>query len=146
MIALALVIALVLLTAGCGGEDVAEKGRPTTTKERPLPKGDPERGKEVFARQGCGNCHTFKAAGSHRDVGPNLDLVAKKYDREFILESIVDPLAYIETGEQGRIGGTNEYGRSMAPTGPDAPNEENRISEQELADLLAFLTEKAARK
>jgi mono/diheme cytochrome c family protein len=30
-------------------------------------------GKEIFAAQGCANCHTLKAAGATGTVGPNLD-------------------------------------------------------------------------
>ena len=30
-------------------------------------------GKAVFAKAGCGSCHTLKAAGSTGNVGPNLD-------------------------------------------------------------------------
>jgi mono/diheme cytochrome c family protein len=30
-------------------------------------------GKAVFAKAGCGGCHTLKAAGSSGNVGPNLD-------------------------------------------------------------------------
>ncbi len=35
-------------------------------------KGDPAGGKTVFAAN-CTGCHTLKAAGSHGNVGPNLD-------------------------------------------------------------------------
>jgi mono/diheme cytochrome c family protein len=30
-------------------------------------------GKAVFAKSGCGGCHTLKAAGATGAVGPNLD-------------------------------------------------------------------------
>jgi mono/diheme cytochrome c family protein len=36
-------------------------------------KGDPQAGKQVFASNTCGSCHTLKAAGSKGTVGPNLD-------------------------------------------------------------------------
>ena len=32
-------------------------------------------GKAIFAEAGCGGCHTFEAAGSTAEVGPNLDTV-----------------------------------------------------------------------
>jgi mono/diheme cytochrome c family protein len=35
--------------------------------------GDPKLGKQVFLTAGCTSCHTLKAAGSHGNVGPNLD-------------------------------------------------------------------------
>ena len=90
--------------------------------------------------QGCGNCHTFKAAGTTRNIGPNLDKVAAKYDEAFIRESIVDPNAYIEKGVAGSIGGDTEYGTEMGSYGPDAELEVNRLTEQDLADLVAYLT------
>jgi len=30
-------------------------------------------GKAIFVSAGCGSCHTLKAAGTHGNVGPNLD-------------------------------------------------------------------------
>ena len=35
--------------------------------------GDAEAGAEIFASSGCGNCHTFEAAGTEGSIGPNLD-------------------------------------------------------------------------
>jgi cbb3-type cytochrome c oxidase subunit III len=35
--------------------------------------GGADAGKQVFASAGCGTCHTLKDAGSHGNVGPNLD-------------------------------------------------------------------------
>jgi mono/diheme cytochrome c family protein len=37
------------------------------------PAGDVARGEEVFASEGCGNCHILEAAGTSGTVGPNLD-------------------------------------------------------------------------
>jgi mono/diheme cytochrome c family protein len=36
-------------------------------------KGDPVAGAAIFKANGCGGCHTLKAAGSTGTVGPNLD-------------------------------------------------------------------------
>ena len=81
------------------------------------------------------HCHTLAAAGS----GPNLDGVAKRYPAEFVLESITNPSAYIEKGSGGTIGGSEEYRTPMPPSGPSAPDAENLMTEQELADLVAFI-------
>jgi cytochrome c oxidase subunit 2 len=61
-------------------------------------------GKAVYEANGCGACHTLKAAGSTGKIGPDLDnLVAdaaragKPLDA-FVRESIVNPDAYIEKG------------------------------------------------
>lgn len=61
-------------------------------------------GKSVFAANGCGSCHTLKAAGTTAKIGPDLDKLpaqAQKAGRpleQFIRESIVDPNAYVESG------------------------------------------------
>jgi mono/diheme cytochrome c family protein len=62
-------------------------------------------GKAVFLASGCGACHTFKPAGSHGTIGPDLDTKpeadAKKAHMPlvaFVRESIVKPGAYISTG------------------------------------------------
>jgi cytochrome c oxidase subunit II len=63
-------------------------------------------GKAVFANNGCDGCHTFKPAGSHGTVGPDLDKLAAEAQRagqpleQFIRESIVNPNAYVEPGFQ----------------------------------------------
>jgi mono/diheme cytochrome c family protein len=86
-LALPLVALAVLLGAtGCdlgvpGGETV--QARPETVVgtvpqeqkvevPQQFAKGDPGAGKAVFAAN-CTGCHTLKAAGSHGQVGPNLD-------------------------------------------------------------------------
>ncbi len=42
-------------------------------------KGDPNKGKAVYASAGCGNCHTLAAAHSTGTVGPNLDTLKPDY-------------------------------------------------------------------
>jgi cytochrome c oxidase subunit 2 len=61
-------------------------------------------GKAVFGAQGCGACHTFKAAGATGKVGPDLDNLLKDAQLaglsvpDFIRQSIVDPNAYVPPG------------------------------------------------
>jgi cytochrome c6 len=55
------------------GEPDAED--PGTTADPGGGGGDAARGEEVFAAQGCANCHTLEAAGASAEVGPNLDEV-----------------------------------------------------------------------
>ena len=62
-----------------------------------------------------------------------------KYDEAFIRESLVDPQAYIEKGVAGSIGGDTEYGTLMPSYGPESEITANRLSEQQLADLVAYL-------
>jgi mono/diheme cytochrome c family protein len=118
---LALLLCVLLGTGACGGDgDPQEPATPEpTTDGVALEEGDPARGKAIFLAAGCGGCHTFTPAGpagSSRNVGPNLEEAAKLYPPEFLLESIVDPRAYLEKGEGGSIGGTREYGDTCRPT------------------------------
>lgn len=84
-------VALVLLGAGCGGEEVTATpetvvGEVPTTPEPSddLPalslEGDPEAGESIFASSGCGGCHTLAAAGSGGTIGPNLDDTKPSYE------------------------------------------------------------------
>ncbi len=57
--------------------------------------GDPDRGRQVFFKQGqCANCHRVGKEGT--EVGPDLSQVSKKVDRAKLLESILDPSKVIE--------------------------------------------------
>jgi mono/diheme cytochrome c family protein len=127
-VARALVILFgVLLLAGCGGEKTVS---PTGSVEGTLPKaakGNPAAGKKVFDDNGCGGCHTFKAAGANGKIGPNLDDALKDKDAEFVKTSITDPNAEIASGFQPNIMPQN-YG--------------SQLSSQQIADLVAFLTQK----
>lgn len=116
-----LLAALVLVVAlpACGGEE-DEQALPETV-EGTLPadtgaasEGDPARGKTIFASAGCGGCHTFSAAGSTGTVGPNLD------------ESSVD--------FEGAVQQIKNGGGGMPPFG-------DRLSDQEIADVAAFVTQ-----
>jgi mono/diheme cytochrome c family protein len=117
--------------AAAGNE--AAGGQPTKTLPT-TPGGNPTAGKAVFDSAGCGACHTFAAAGSKGTVGPDLDKLADsaaKANRgsleQFTHESIVDPNAYIAPGyAQGIMPGN--FGTSLKP--------------QQIADLVAFLTQK----
>lgn len=92
------------------------------------------RGKQLFASQGCGSCHTFTAAGASGTVGPNLDKAlaadAKKAGQAlaaFVHESIVKPDAYVPSGFQAGVM-PSSYGQSL--------------SGSQVADLVAFLAQK----
>ena len=90
-------------------------------------------GKTVFTSSSCGGCHTFTAAGSFGNVGPNLD-TALVTDAAadgnmaldaFIRESIVDPNAYIAQGPYSSGIMTATFGTSLTPT--------------QIDDLVAFI-------
>jgi mono/diheme cytochrome c family protein len=134
-----------LLAAGCvfvlaacgGGKTVAPLPK---TVEGTLPKptavtGDPAAGKEVFVSQGCGSCHTFTPAGTKGTIGPDLDKLAADAQKanqgspeDYTKTSITDPNAYVVPGfPKGVMPST--YGSSL--------------SDKQLADLVAFLTQKS---
>jgi mono/diheme cytochrome c family protein len=64
-------LAAVLVAAGCGGGQVDTGDQKTA---------DLTQGKQLFI-SGCGSCHTLADAGTTATVGPNLD-DAFGYDRE----------------------------------------------------------------
>jgi mono/diheme cytochrome c family protein len=129
-----------MILAGCGGgeetaplPETVEGGTTQTetgTTTEPAAQGDPAAGKQVFSANGCGSCHTFKPAGSSGTTGPDLDKLpefAQKAGQplpEFVRESIVNPSAYVEEG----------YPDGVMP-------KYDQLSDKELADLVAFLTQ-----
>jgi mono/diheme cytochrome c family protein len=97
-----------------------------------VPKGDPAAGKKLFASTGCGGCHTFKPAATNGKIGPDLDNLAadaKKADQgplpTYAFLSIKDPTSYIVPGFQGGV--MPDYG--------------SQLSDKQIADLTAFLTQ-----
>jgi mono/diheme cytochrome c family protein len=137
---LVLAVTLALALVGCGGgknvapePETVEGTVPTETGPAAgaLPKGNAEAGKKVFTEEAvpaCSTCHTFAAAGSTTEVGPNLDDALADKDADFILESIVDPDAEITEGFADNLM-PEDYGE--------------KLSKQQLADLVAFLLPKS---
>jgi cytochrome c551/c552 len=133
---LALIAVFGALAAGCGGEETVSPTPETVIGEQPAApapqpqaQGNAEAGKQVFTSSGCGGCHTFKPAGTTGTTGPDLDelpALAEKAGQpldEFVRESIVNPNAYVEEG----------YPEGVMPAWSG--------NEQDLADLVAFLTQ-----
>jgi cytochrome c551/c552 len=135
-----LALALGSFAVGCGNGNGGSSGSETTVEKALV--GDPSRGKNVFLTAGCGTCHAFKAAGTMKTIGPNLDLVVDTYDEAFIRKSIEDPAAFIEKvgPEPGSIGGDHPYHATMPSFGADADTPDQQLNQQELADVVAFLT------
>jgi mono/diheme cytochrome c family protein len=120
----------VLLAAGCGGEGTVKPLPETVVGKTPTARpvaGNAAAGKQVFVSTGCGGCHTFKAAGTNGKIGPDLDKYLKGKPPAFVRESIVNPNAVIAKGYNPNImPGT--YGSDL--------------SAKQLADLVAFITQK----
>jgi mono/diheme cytochrome c family protein len=105
----ALAFVLIALTAGIGGG--AEERRPA----------EHDSGRAVFARMGCGACHTLAAAGSVGEMGPDLDERLPSHTRASLVERIT---------------------RGPSPDGTFSPMPDNfgrRLSDQQLDALVDFL-------
>jgi len=134
----ALIAVVGVLLAGCGGgEETAPlpetvEGTTSTPAEPqpPAASGDAAAGKQVYASNGCGSCHTFKPAGSSGTTGPDLDELPDFAEKAgeplpaFTSESIENPSAYVEEG----------FPDGVMP-------KYDQLSDEELADLVAFLTQ-----
>jgi mono/diheme cytochrome c family protein len=135
----ALLLALGVLVAGCGGEeeatptptnaetgtgDTGETETETTETETTETEtgetgggggqGDAAAGEAVFASAGCGGCHTMEAANASGAIGPNLD--DAKPDAELVVDRV--------TNGQGAM-----------------PSFEGQLSEQQINDVAAYVVE-----
>jgi cytochrome c551/c552 len=128
----ALILLVAFVAAACGsGEEAAPLPETVVgTVEQPGGEGNPEAGAKVFSEAGCDGCHTFEPAGSTAEVGPSLDELPDLAENanqgtleEFTRTSITNPDAYVEEG----------YQEGVMPAFDG--------SEQQLADLVAFLTQ-----
>jgi mono/diheme cytochrome c family protein len=131
-----ILVACAAVFAGCSGAKTVSPAPQTvqgTLPTTPTATGNPTAGKQVFTAQGCGSCHTFAPAGAKGTVGPNLDNLAADAQKagqplaEYTKTSITDPNAYVVPG----------FPQGVMPTTYSS------LSDQQLADLAAFLTQKS---
>src|SRR5436305_2154301 len=134
---LVLFAAIPLLAGACGGEAVVEPTAQAVEGTLPqqtttLPKGNPANGKKAFASLGCAGCHTYKPANSNGQTGPDLDKLpqyAQQADQgpldQFVETSIVNPSSFVQDGYQDVM-----------------PKSYGNLPQTQLADLVAFLTQK----
>ncbi len=93
-----------------------------------LPTGDATNGEALFQRQGCSACHSLNP--DEQGAGPSLAGVAARAAEHnstaeaYLAESIVNPGAYVVEGFQNGI---------------MPPGYGQQLTDQELADLVAFL-------
>ena len=121
------VLASILAVAGCGGETTVTPTPETvvgSVAQETVPEGEAEAGKSVFVDAGCGSCHTFAAAGTEAQVGPNLDESLQGKDDVYIYNAIVNPDAQIAEGFQPGVM-PKTYGE--------------QLDDKKLGDLVAFL-------
>ena len=124
-----LVAAFGVVAAGCGQEEdqtatpeTVEGTIPeeTTGTSPDLPAleltGDAAAGKEVFASQGCGSCHTLSEAGASGTIGPNLD--EAQPSKELVVERVTlgqgGMPSFGDTLEPQQIADVAEYVSSSA--------------------------------
>ena len=114
-------VPLALALAGCGAEGVTHPLPQTVVGKLKLAAP----GKGIFTAQGCGSCHTYKAAGTNGTIGPDLDKLAAEAQRagkplaSFVRESIVAPNAYVEKGYPKGIM-PQDFGTKLSKTQLDA--------------------------
>ena len=135
--ALALVPIVLALAACGGGKTVGPFPKTvigTVPKAPTVAKGDPARGKALFASSGCGGCHTFKPAGTNGKVGPDLGKLAADAQKanqgsleQYTFDSIKNPSAYVVPGYPNGV----------------MPNYGAQLNDKQIADLVAFLTQKS---
>jgi mono/diheme cytochrome c family protein len=143
-------ILLVLALAALASIGLAQTPRPQGGGARPAPshqahgtppgwrfawpKGDPARGREVFAKFECFTCHEvrgerFPAPSDAASVGPELSQMGPLHDAEYFAEAIINPGAVIEKGKG-----------YQAPDGSSKmPSYNDTITVQEVADVVAYL-------
>jgi sulfur-oxidizing protein SoxX len=98
------------------------------------PKGDPGRGRTIFAKLECYACHEvkgekFRAPTDKDKVGPELSMMGPLHDAEYFVEAIINPNAVIENGK----------GYQAADGSSKMPSFNDSLSVQELIDLVAYL-------
>jgi mono/diheme cytochrome c family protein len=126
-------VACVVLIAGCGGsgsdtvaQETATAGAPEApTPEQPLSPAE-SHGRDLFV-QHCGSCHTFDAAGTVGQIGPNLGDIA--IDEADVVQAI-------RTG-----GGSHSKGQG---TGPSGNMPRNLVTGQDAQDVAAFVAANAS--
>jgi mono/diheme cytochrome c family protein len=126
-------LACIAIAVGCGGsgsDTVAQGTRSTGAPLAPNPEqplSDAEiHGRDLFV-QHCGACHTFEAAGTVGQVGPNLEDVAVNE---------ADVLHAIRTG-----GGRHAKGQT---TGPSGNMPRNLVTGKDAQDVAAFVAANAS--
>ena len=72
----------------------------STDESTPYMDGDAKAGEAIFYSDGyaCGKCHTVHgrgATGTGNEIGPDLTYIARTRSLQFIVESILNPRAYI---------------------------------------------------
>ena len=96
-------------------------------KTQTLREGDVQKGREIFHKHvvaGCSRCHALDGEGG--DIGPTLDGIASRKDRDYLYQSLVEPAATLAEG-------FDKLGASPMPP------MNLLLDEQQITDVLAYL-------
>jgi mono/diheme cytochrome c family protein len=112
------VVGVALLLAGCAGRTVDSKGADTS------------QGKDLFVKN-CGSCHTLQDAATVGTVGPNLDdaFYAARNQSGF------DESTFFQI--------TLDQMRLAAPPMPNFDEPPQKLSEEQLVDIAAYVSQVA---
>lgn len=121
-------------TPGATTPGHAEHGTPAGWKFT-WPKGDPAKGRQVFAKFECFRCHEvkgekFPAPSDKAKAGPELAMMGPLHEALYFAEAIINPSAAIEPGKP--YAGAD--GSSKMPSYNDS------MLVQEVIDLVAYLS------
>jgi mono/diheme cytochrome c family protein len=103
LVAAAVAFAAVVAATAGSDEEPAAPARAST-------QADP--GALVFARMGCGGCHTLGKAGATGPIGPSLGGIARRYDAQALRAKILNP------GTGGQM--PEDFGERMSDAELDA--------------------------
>lgn len=107
-------LAFVVVAFGVGIESDADAPRTS------IARAELDSGRAVFARMGCGSCHTLAAAGSSGQMGPDLDSRLEHHTRSTLIAQITSP-----AGDGGFSAMPDDFG--------------SRMTTRELDSLVDFL-------
>lgn len=80
----------------------------------PLPRTAKD-GLQVWIANGCGSCHTFKAANSSAQIGPDLGETLRGRNRDYVMRAIVLPNAESAPGFEGSNIMPEDFAKRIAP-------------------------------
>lgn len=98
-------------TATASGRKVAEMPPAEVTTRAMTAKGDPAVGSRLFVSQGCIACHAIDPSALQK--GPYLGAAGAKFQRDYLIESILDPNAVVAQGFQTAMFQMNDGSAKM---------------------------------
>ncbi len=89
------------MASGKDGRKVADMKPEEATRYAMENKGDAENGKRLFVSQGCIACHAIDPKAVQK--GPYLGSAGAKFQRDYLVQSIIDPNAVVSQGFQTSV-------------------------------------------